>query len=333
MEKYLAKCLDSLIIPEFDKVEVLIVNDGSKDNSLQIAKEYEGLYPLSIKVIDKINGNYGSCINAALPQVSGRYVKILDADDSFDTEAFSYLVSILSEIYTDAIITGYAIVNDNGKIISKYGLKNFKRIQSNVPYRFEKVEGTLASNHLPMYRIIYKTDIFRKFKYKQTEGISYTDTEWAIIPMSFCESVTFLDIMLYKYLVGRENQTMDAKFDEKRANVVLSIINGICKKYLNNKNEKNKYFLQSQLARLHHFPYIHFSKVSQGLPIIKQQDTEIKEIDPFIYDLIGKLNYEPYIKFKFIQRIRKSGYSRPLYLSFLDSLWISLNYRIHNCKK
>ena len=72
MEAYIGKCLDSLLIPEFDQVEVLVVNDGSKDRSSEIAHRYADRYPDSIRVIDKPNGNYCSCINAALPQCTGR---------------------------------------------------------------------------------------------------------------------------------------------------------------------------------------------------------------------------------------------------------------------
>lgn len=105
MEAYIGKCLDSLLIPEFDAVEVLVVNDGSKDRSSEIAHSYADRYPGSIRVIDKPNGNYGSCINAALPLATGRYIKVLDADDTFDTAAFSSFVRLLPSISDDAVIT------------------------------------------------------------------------------------------------------------------------------------------------------------------------------------------------------------------------------------
>ena len=84
MEKYLKNGLDSLIISERkERVEVIVVNDGSKDRSLEIAAEYVEKYPSVFRLIDKPNGNYGSCINAALKIASGKYIKIMDADDHF----------------------------------------------------------------------------------------------------------------------------------------------------------------------------------------------------------------------------------------------------------
>ena len=89
MENYLEKCCDSLLLSEnMDKIEVLIINDGSKDRTSQIAHEYENNYPMVFRVIDKENGNYGSCINVGLNVDKGKYIKILDADDRFDVSYF-----------------------------------------------------------------------------------------------------------------------------------------------------------------------------------------------------------------------------------------------------
>ena len=86
MEKYLPVCLDS-VTDELvsDRLEVIVVNDGSTDGSLDIIRRYEQKRPDLIKVIDKANGHYGSCVNAGLGIATGKYFKILDADDWFDT--------------------------------------------------------------------------------------------------------------------------------------------------------------------------------------------------------------------------------------------------------
>lgn len=94
MEKYLRHCLDSLIVPNMDKVEVLMINDGSKDSSSAIGHEYQNRYPKTFRVIDKENGNYGSCINRGLKEATGKYVKVLDADDSFDQLIFKNTLTI-----------------------------------------------------------------------------------------------------------------------------------------------------------------------------------------------------------------------------------------------
>jgi glycosyltransferase involved in cell wall biosynthesis len=108
MEDYLGRCLDSVVDHKWDdSVEVIVVNDGSKDRTLQIARQYQSEYPQIVTVIDKENGHHGSCTNAALPVAKGKYVKVLDADDWFDTDAFAYLIDKLQTLDSDLVITNY----------------------------------------------------------------------------------------------------------------------------------------------------------------------------------------------------------------------------------
>ena len=98
MEKYLSRCCQSLIVaPEFmEKLEVLVINDGSKDKTSEIGHSFESKYPETFRCIDKENGNYGSCVNRGLKEAKGTYIKILDADDTFETENFAKF-SVLSK--------------------------------------------------------------------------------------------------------------------------------------------------------------------------------------------------------------------------------------------
>ena len=94
MEPYLRHCLDSLIIDKgMDELEVFVINDGSKDRSSKIAREYQDKYPNTFYVIDKVNGNYGSCINRGLKEATGKYIKVLDADDCFNARALQDVFS------------------------------------------------------------------------------------------------------------------------------------------------------------------------------------------------------------------------------------------------
>ena len=102
MEAYLPKCLGSLIIDDKDllqKLEVIVVNDGSKDRTSEIAHEFEANYPGVFRVIDKKNGHYGSCINAGLAIATGFYVKVLDADDWFVTGHFQNFLRFIDNEY------------------------------------------------------------------------------------------------------------------------------------------------------------------------------------------------------------------------------------------
>lgn len=206
MEAYLPQCIDSLIIPGFEKVEVLIINDGSKDRTSEIAHDYERRYPLSVRCIDKPNGNYGSCINRGLKEMTGKYVKILDADDSFDSDAFKKFIDKIENYDADIIVSNFQTVNPEGTCIAelKYSLPDDRIFSVDI------LLPELSKTGLHMHTLAYRSSIFSEFDYKQTEGISYTDTEWNFIPMHRVKTAAFAPVLLYKYLVGRVGQTIDA---------------------------------------------------------------------------------------------------------------------------
>ena len=118
MEEYLSYCIESIIIPSINEIEVLIINDGSKDKSINIAKSFADKFPDSIKVIDKENGNYGSCVNVGLKKSNGKYIRILDADDCFVRENFEEFVSFLKTIDSDLVLSSFAITYQNIEITS-----------------------------------------------------------------------------------------------------------------------------------------------------------------------------------------------------------------------
>lgn len=206
MEKYLRKCLSSLIVTEdnMQALEVLVVNDGSRDSSSQIAHEFELKYSQTFRVIDKENGNYGSCVNRGLKEAKGKYVKVLDADDYFDTDAFEVAINFLKTCDYDLILTDYNKVDEEGNVEKMFELT----IPHNTPLTFDRLLG-FSATRMHMHRILYKTDNLRVIGYHQTEGVSYTDQEWMAEPMTTVNSFYYMDIYLYQYLVGRGEQTMN----------------------------------------------------------------------------------------------------------------------------
>ena len=104
MEAYLGKCLDSLIVRDadgslnanmMDALEVLVINDGSKDRTSEIGHSYEAKYPGTFRVIDKENGHYGSCVNRGLAEAKGAFIRVLDADDYVDNAKFKLFLELL----------------------------------------------------------------------------------------------------------------------------------------------------------------------------------------------------------------------------------------------
>ena len=121
MERYLDKCLGSLIINNemlFQRLEVLVIIDGATDQSSAIAHSYQARYPEVFIVVDKTNGNYGSCINMGLDLATGKYIKVLDADDSFDTKSLEGYLKFLQSVDED-MITVFDILTPLCEILSE----------------------------------------------------------------------------------------------------------------------------------------------------------------------------------------------------------------------
>lgn len=213
MEALLPRCLDSLLVEgALSRIEAMVVNDGSKDNSLAVANSYKERFPDSVTVIDKPNGNYGSTINAALPVAQGRYVKILDSDDWFDSRALVEFLDALENAATDMVITHFNTISEDGsRQVTKYNVYGKEPYEYGKAYDLDSVLSDGYIRFFLMHSITYRTQMLRDMGYRQTEGISYTDTEWSCYPVFRAKDITFLDINLYQYNLAREGQTMDPK--------------------------------------------------------------------------------------------------------------------------
>lgn len=152
MQDYLRRCLDSLIVPEeqMQHLEVLVVNDGSKDNSSAIAHEYQDKFPDTFRVIDKENGNYGSCVNRGLKEAAGTYFRILDADDWFDNESLQLLINTLFNLHQtiDVVFTNYIQIYNKNKNIKAVDIPiTFDKLiirQKFFPFKEKHLEGLLV---------------------------------------------------------------------------------------------------------------------------------------------------------------------------------------------
>ena len=157
MEQWLNRCLDSVVIPEIiDKVEIIVVNDGSRDRSSEIAHSYADRYPDSVIVIDKENGNYGSCVNRALGIATGKYFRILDADDWFDRNGFIGYVNQLESLTVDVVVTHYVkeFVGRKKNTIYDTSFKCFNQILSINSLQSDDID---FYEDLVMHKLSYRT--------------------------------------------------------------------------------------------------------------------------------------------------------------------------------
>lgn len=289
MEDLLGRCLESLVVPETiaETLEVLVINDGSKDRSYEIAHGYEEKYPDVFRVIDKENGNYGSCVNRGLAEAIGKYIKILDADDTFDNKALCILIDNLHYTEADLILTNYCICNHDGNITEK---KSFD-LPTNTSLAIKDL-GKMGP-HMAMHAVTYKTENLRHIGYKQTEGISYTDQEWIYEPMTTVNSFIYLDIFLYNYTVGREGQTMNIIALSRNMHHNLIVMRRMIQTFNNSPMDSDiTKYLRLRIegfAEYVYSLYLFNMKKMDVHPLITF-DKELKHSCPTLYNYIGKLH-------------------------------------------
>lgn len=220
MEEYLHRCVDSMLVEEvLDQLEIIIVNDGSKDGTLSIANDYKERHPQSVVVIDKPNGHYGSCINAALKVATGKYFRIVDADDWVDSNALVELIGVLNTLDVDCVCTNFSFRYPNGSRVE----------QLNVKYNevFDLNHFDVPHECLRMHNLTFATELLHRIDYSQSEGVCYTDMEYVYFPLSCSQSIYFLDVSLYQYFLGRDGQSVDFNVLVKNNDHYLKVIKKI----------------------------------------------------------------------------------------------------------
>lgn len=211
-EKYLRDNLESFEIPELmQDIEVLIINDGSTDHSVDIAREYEARYPDTYRVITKENGGHGSGVNCGIAHARGTYFKVVDADDWVGKDAFVSLVKTLKATDADVVYSGFLWTYDHGEA-DKAAFQTkaeiaipFEGVAYQKIYPFDEIADKL---YMKMHNMTIKTEILRGHQIQIDEHCYYVDTEYITYPIPYVNTICFVDAFVYYYRLGREGQSV-----------------------------------------------------------------------------------------------------------------------------
>lgn len=232
-EKYLRQNLESFCIKEIlEEIEILVINDGSTDNSLKIAEEYASKYPDSYRVIIKENGGHGSGINCGIKNAHGVYFKVVDADDWVDENAFCCLVEMLKRKSADIVYSGFLWAYDEGQddtnlFRTKAERKiPFKKVLYGKIYEFDTIARCL---YIKMHNMTIRTDILRKNGIQIDEKCFYVDMEYVIYPIPYVNTICFIKESVYMYRIGSQSQSVEiSKMQKNESNynkVIDSLLN------------------------------------------------------------------------------------------------------------
>lgn len=318
MEEYLRHCLGSvLLLDRLDSFEVIIVNDGSKDRTSEIAHEYAITYPNTYKVVDKRNGHYGSCINAGLKVATGEFVKILEADDWYDTEVFKEFLDLLEAVSgkVDVVYSNMACVSEKD-VPLKYDtldypvgrVFDFSEIKDCTPCRANTA-------------ICYRTQLLRDIDYRQPEGMPYTDNLWTTVPFSKVKTCAFLPKVLYRYWVGRPGQSMSLAVWKRNVSSMVRVLGLMLDEYEKLPNdilEVNRNFIIGAIESIAVIVYqalFHHAPILYTLETFKSLDERLRNVVPSTYKRLNDL--EVLSSIKGIPYVKISRYSTIMLLVML----------------
>ena len=244
-EMFLHIGLDSMAGQD-DRLEIIVVNDGSQDRTLEVANSYAEKYPDQIRVIDKENGGHGSGINAALEIATGRFYKVVDSDDWVETRNLKAILDALEKSDADAVVTGYRSINiGSGNVISyPVVIPEEKQTPETAVYgaevtmeEFSKVFDQMATSY-SFHGLCYRTDFLRSMDFRMSEKVFFEDQEYAVLPFLQVQKVLLLPYYLYNYQIGSAGQSVDFSNQAKRANDLKQVYTNMMDYYHFRKPEE-----------------------------------------------------------------------------------------------
>lgn len=223
--EYMDKCIESLLACG-DDVEILIVDDGSTDDTAAKADKWESEHPEMIRALHKENGGHGSAVNTGLANATGLYFKVVDSDDWLDTrsieEVMTYLRSQLDVDHpTDMVIANYVyekVFDDSRTEMHYRNVFPEKQV-----FDWSDVGSFNHSQYLLMHSVIYRTQLLRDIGLQLPEHCFYVDNIFVYVPLPHVRSMYYIDVPMYRYFIGREDQSVNERVMMRRIDQHLRV--------------------------------------------------------------------------------------------------------------
>lgn len=211
-EAYMENCIKSLL-PGGDDVEILVVNDGSKDRTAEIADEYERRYPGIVRAIHQENGGHGEAVNAGIRNATGMYFKVVDSDDWVDYDAYMKILAKLRELSGSEKTLDMFVAN---YVYEKEGAKHKKVMRcSALPqdelFTWDDVGHFLKGQYILMHSVIYRTKLLRECGLELPKHTFYVDNIYVYTPLPSVKNMYYMDVDFYRYYIGRDDQSVNEK--------------------------------------------------------------------------------------------------------------------------
>ena len=285
--KFLDVGVHSLIDNDYsNKLEVLIINDGSKDNTAEIGRKLEKLTTVDgrsiVKFVDKPNGGHGSTINKGIELATGKYFKLMDGDDYFIEKDFLKLIEILEKEDSDIILTNY--VADYSVEAIKCPMHYYKFMVPGVQYDLDVVEGKNYGFEEwgPLLSTsTYKTQILKDANFFIDEHCFYVDMEYNFMGYLNSKTIVYYNLDVYNYYLGRAEQSVSAESFKRNfkqhEKVSLRLLDEYYKIPETVSANKKNYLMQKIIIALVEAQYYTVTQVLKSPKEFRLFDKKLKE--------------------------------------------------------
>ena len=228
---YMDRCVETLL-PAGEEAEIILVDDGSKDDTGKIADAYAEKYPNIVKVIHQENGGHGEGVNQGIRNASGMYFKVVDSDDWLDAEALQKVMQTLRgfaamEQPVDLLMCNYVyehVADNTHHTVSYKSILPQDRV-----FAWDEIGRFPPSQNILMHTVIYRTQILRDSGLELPKHTFYVDNVFVYQPLPLCQRLYYMDIDLYHYYLGREDQSVNEKVLMKRIDQQIRVTELVAK--------------------------------------------------------------------------------------------------------
>lgn len=224
-QDYMEKCIDSLLIGG-DDVEIIIVDDGSKDMTPEIADAYAKKYPKIVRAIHQENGGHGEAVNTGIRNATGIFFKVVDSDDWVDVKAYKKILETLKELVhgsrqLDMLISNFVYEKEGAK--HKKVMKYTTALPKEELFSWKDVRHFYKGQYILMHSVIYRTQLLRDCGLELPKHTFYVDNLFVYVPLPYVKTMYYLDVDFYRYYIGREDQSVNESVMIKRIDQQIKV--------------------------------------------------------------------------------------------------------------
>ncbi|MCF2554571.1 glycosyltransferase family 2 protein [Faecalicatena contorta] len=293
-EEYMSHAIES-VLTGGDDVEIIIVNDGSKDKTSEIAHAYREKYPNIIKVVDKENGGHGDAVNSGLSSATGKYFKVVDSDDWVDEESLQKILELLRHFEEedqeiDMLISNY--------VYEKVGASHKKCIHyrnvlpQDEVFRWDDIGHFRLDQYILMHSVIYRTDMLKLSQLHLPKHTFYVDNIYVYYPLPHVRKIYYLDVDFYRYYIGREDQSVNEKVMISRVDQQIFVTKSMIDMYQLGKIESKK--LRSYMIN-----YLAIMMTVSSILLIRSKKEENLEKKRELWKYLRKKDLRVFIKIRY----------------------------------